>query len=68
MKKQTNPQPTEEFVVRYWYKPPDQEFSSQREMTFKYFSKNRHEQAKKDFTGVMRKLGGEYSIISINYQ
>jgi hypothetical protein len=59
---------TEEFLVKYWHKALEEEFFSQKEMSFWYFSKNRHKQAEMDFIKAIRKLGGEYSIISINYQ
>jgi hypothetical protein len=60
--------PTEEFLVKYWHKAPEEEFSSQKGMSFWYNSKNRHKQAEMDFIRVIRKLGGDYSIVSINYQ
>ncbi len=66
MKKPVNT-PNEEFVIKFWTTNEDG-FKVQEQRSYRYHSKNRHDQAKKDCAAELRKEGKQITIISCSYQ
>lgn len=59
--------PTEEFIVKFLV-ADNEGFKVREERSFKYHSKNRHEQARKDCIAALKKEGRLIDVISCIYQ
>ena len=59
---------TEEYVVKFWLKKPEEEFVKQHSESVWFSSKDKHKQAEKTILDKYNGTGCKIEIISVTYQ